>query len=410
MPTRAQSNALIKELESKRGTLQKQINESERLLSTTKKNVSSRLGALSTLSGQIEERRRYLHRLSSDLLVVNRELTTLQRQYNQLQAELTLKKKRYEASVQFLYKHRSIQDKLLFILSANTLAQTYRRLRYVREYADFQRMQGEEIVEKQHEVQRKQTELEQVKSAKATLLKTREAEQQKLEGEEKEQRALVDVLRRQQRSLQQEINKQRREAQQLNNRIDRLVAEEIEKARRRAAEEARKEAKTTKSPDAPKGKMPVAPLETFTLNKADRELSGTFLSNRGRLPVPITGTYLITSHYGQYLVAGLRNVKLDNKGIDIQGRPGAQARAIFNGKVAAVFKLNGLYNILIRHGNYISVYCNLSVATVKQGDTVTTRQSLGTIFSDATDNNRTVLHFQLRKEKEKLNPELWIER
>ena len=146
------------------------------------------------------------------------------------------------------------------------------------------------------------------------------------------------------------------------------------------------------------------------MSKADRELSGSFVSNRGKLPMPVTGSYMITSKYGQYSVEGLRNVKLDNKGIDIQAKPGAQARAIFDGKVAAVFQLNGLFNVLIRHGSYISVYCNLSSASVKAGDTVKTRQSIGKIFSNASDGNRTVLHFQLRKEKEKLNPEPWLEK
>jgi murein DD-endopeptidase MepM/ murein hydrolase activator NlpD len=103
-------------------------------------------------------------------------------------------------------------------------------------------------------------------------------------------------------------------------------------------------------------------------------------------------------------------VKLDNKGIDIQAKPGAQARAVFTGKVAAVFQLNGLFNVLIRHGSYISVYCNLSSASVKAGDTVATKQTIGTIFSNKADDNRTVLHFQLRKEKEKLNPEPWLNR
>jgi murein DD-endopeptidase MepM/ murein hydrolase activator NlpD len=124
--------------------------------------------------------------------------------------------------------------------------------------------------------------------------------------------------------------------------------------------------------------------------------------------MPITTSYIIVSHYGQYNVAGLRNVTLDNKGIDIQGKPGAQARAIFNGKVAAVFQLNGLFNVLVRHGSYISVYCNLAKTNVKQGDDVTTKQVLGTVFSDASDNNRTILHFQLRMEKDKLNPEVWL--
>lgn len=353
---------------------------------------------------------------------IDRELSKLERQLVRLENDLKDKKKKYESSVQYLYKNRSVQDKLLFILSAKTLSQTYRRLRYVREYADYQRLQGEEILKKQEQVNQKKTELQQVKKAKASLLKEREVEKEKLEAQEKEKRTLVANLQKKQRGLQNELNKKRKEANQLNARIDRLIAEEIEKARKHAAEEARKEAAARKKAAAKETKSAAtsssekattkkaAPLETYTMDKADRELSGSFVSNRGKLPMPITGPYIITSRYGQYSVEGLRNVKLDNKGIDIQGKPGAQARAIFNGKVAAVFQLNGLFNILIRHGNYISVYCNLSSASVKTGDTVTTRQVLGQVFSDGADNGRTVLHFQLRKEKEKLNPEPWLNR
>lgn len=416
LPLCAQSNKMIKELESKRGALQKQIAESETLLNTTKKDVGSQLNGLAALTGQIEERKRYILTINNDMETIDRELSKLERQLVRLENDLKDKKKKYESSVQYLYKNRSVQDKLLFILSAKTLSQTYRRLRYVREYADYQRLQGEEILKKQEQVNQKKTELQQVKKAKASLLKEREVEKEKLEAQEKEKRTLVANLQKKQRGLQNELNKKRKEANQLNARIDRLIAEEIEKARKRAAEEARKEAaaKETKSAATSSSEKATtkkaAPLETYTMDKADRELSGSFVSNRGKLPMPITGPYIITSRYGQYSVEGLRNVKLDNKGIDIQGKPGAQARAIFNGKVAAVFQLNGLFNILIRHGNYISVYCNLSSASVKTGDTVTTRQVLGQVFSDGADNGRTVLHFQLRKEKEKLNPEPWLNR
>ena len=413
---------MIKELESKRGTLQKQIAESETLLNTTKKDVGSQLNGLAALTGQIEERKRYILTINNDMETIDRELSKLERQLVRLENDLKDKKKKYEASVQYLYKNRSVQEKLLFILSAKTLSQTYRRMRYVREYADYQRLQGEEILKKQEQVNQKKTELQQVKKAKASLLKEREVEKEKLEAQEKEKKTLVANLQKKQRGLQNELNKKRKEANQLNARIDRLIAEEIEKARKRAAEEARKEAAARKKAAAKETKptatsssektttKKAAPLETYTMDKADRELSGSFISNRGKLPMPITGPYIITSRYGQYSVEGLRNVKLDNKGIDIQGKPGAQARAIFNGKVAAVFQLNGLFNILIRHGNYISVYCNLSSASVKTGDTVTTRQNIGQIFSDGADNGRTVLHFQLRKEKEKLNPEPWLSR
>ena len=346
-PLLAQSNRLIKELESKRGALQKQITESETLLKTTKKTVSSQLNGLAALTGQIEERKRYILTINKDVEAIDRELSSLERQLGQLQRDLKDKKRKYDSSVQYLYKNRSIEEKLMFIFSAQSLAQTYRRLRYVREYATYQRLQGEEILKKQEQVNKKKAELRQVRAAKADLLKERESEKMKLE-------------------------------------------------------------KPATASGASKTKA--APLETYTMSKADRELSGDFANNRGKLPMPISGAYIITSHYGQYAVEGLRNVKLDNKGIDIQGRPGAQARAIFNGKVAAVFKLNGLFNILIRHGAYISVYCNLSSALVKQGDTVTTKQAIGQVFSDGADGGRTVLHFQLRREKEKLNPEPWLNR
>lgn len=422
IPLLAQSNKLIKELENRRGALQKQIAESETLLVNTRKDVGSQLSGLAALTGQIEERKRYILAINNDVEAIERELGVLGRQLVRLQNDLKDKKQKYESSVQYLYKNRSIEEKLMFIFSARTLAQTYRRMRYVREYATYQRLQGEEVLKKQEQVNRKQAELRQVKAAKEGLLKEREAEKARLEVQEKEKKTLVANLRKKQRGLQDEIGKKRREADRLNARIDRLIAEEIEKARKRAEEEARREAAARKKADEKGGKSEksaasstsskpkATPLETYSVSKADRELSGNFANNRGKLPMPLTGAYIIVSHYGQYAVEGLRNVKLDNKGIDIQGRPGAQARAIFDGKVAAVFRLNGLFNILIRHGNYISVYCNLSSASVKQGDNVTTKQTLGEIFSDGADGGRTVLHFQLRKEKEKLNPEPWLNR
>lgn len=419
----AQSNKLIKELESKRGALQRQIAEAESLLKNTKKDVGSQLNVLAVLIGQIEERKRYIVAMNNDVEAVADEISGLERQLRDLQRDLKNKKKRYESSVQYLYKNKSIEEKLMFIFSAKSLAQTYRRLRYVREYATYQRLQGEEILKKQELVNSKKKELLQVKAAKENLLRERESEQAKLEAQEKEKRKMVAELQKKQKGIQNEIYKKRRESNRLNAEIDKLVTEEIERARKRAEEEARREevarrkaAAVKKDKESSAGsavtpeKKKAAPLERFAMSKADRELSGNFVNNRGKLPVPITGSYLITSHYGQYTVEGLRNVKLDNKGIDIQGKPGAQARAIFNGKVAAVFRLNGLFNVLIRHGNYISVYCNLSSASVKSGDAVTTKQIIGQVFSDSSDNGRTVLHFQLRKERDKLNPEPWLNR
>ena len=320
----AQSNKLIKELESKRGALQQQIAETESLLKNTKKDVGSQLNGLAALTGQIEERKRYIIAINNDVEAVGREIAGLERQLRGLQRDLKDKKKKYESSVQYLYKNKSVEEKLMFIFSAKSLGQTYRRLRYVREYATYQRLQGEEILKKQEQVNRKKKELQQVKVAKENLLREREGEKAKLEAQEKEKREIVAGLQKKQKGLQSEISKKRREANQLNAKIDKLIAEEIERARKRAEEEARREAaarrkaaaKESKSSSTGGGTVPAKkkaePLERFTMSKADRELSGNFVSNRGKLPMPITGPYIITSHYGQYAVEGLRNVKLDN--------------------------------------------------------------------------------------------------
>ncbi|MCD8165611.1 MAG: peptidoglycan DD-metalloendopeptidase family protein [Bacteroides sp.] len=410
----SQSNARIKELEEKRSTLQKQIAESEKLLQTTSRDVKSQLGTLETLTGQIEERRRYIRTLTSDMESIGKELILIRRQITTLEKELSDKKKKYETSVQYLHRNKTVEEKLMFILSAQTLAQSYRRLRYVREYATYQRLQGEDILKKQQQVITKKQELEQARHSKEELIQERFTEQAILERQEKEKRTLLTDLQKKQKGLQQEIRQRRSQAEQLNGEIDRLVAEEIEKARQRAREEALWEKKATAEPANPEINTPVPakpePIRNVTLTKADRELSGTFAGNRGRLPAPITGAYIIVSKYGQYTAPGLKNVKLDNKGIDIQGQAGANARAIFDGEVTAVFQLNGLVNVLVRHGNYISVYCNLASTTVKQGDKVKTRQEIGPVFANPADGNRTILHFQLRRETEKLNPELWIER
>ena len=387
----AQSTRKIRELENKRKELHQQIAESETLLQSTKKDVKSQLENLALLTGQIEERRRYIHTIETDVNTLAKEITTLQRQLTALQRDLKEKKKKYEASVQYMYRNKSVQEKLMFIFSAENLSQTYRRMRYVQEYANYQRLQGLEIERKQRQVVSKQ------------------------------------------KGIQNEISKKKRSAQQLNAQIDRLIEIEIEKARKRAEEEARRKAaaeaaarkaaaakaaeenkkssgetaSTSKSGVKTSGKK-VAPVEKFNLNNEDHRLSGNFERNRGILPMPVTGPYVIVSHYGQYAVDGLRNVKLDNKGIDIKGKPGAKARAIFDGEVSAIFQYNGLNNILVRHGNYISVYCNLSSVAVSKGSKVSTKTILGTIHTDSSGNS--VLHFQLRKETAKLNPELWLGR
>ena len=409
------STRKIKELESQRNELQQQIAASETLLQSTKKDVKSQLSNLSLINGQIAERKKYIRAIEQDVNTLNREIASLQRQLNTLQKDLKDKKSKYEASVQYLYRNKSIQEKLMFIFSAENLGQTYRRLRYVKEYGNYQRLQATEIERKQKQVQAKKVELETTRTAKQDLLKQGEAERKKLEKQEKDRQKILNDLKRKQRGIQSEIQQKKRTAQKLNAQIDRLIEAEIEKARKRAEAEASAKKKADKKGDSPApapSKTPKAdkgaPVEKYNLNTEDRKLSSVFERNQGILPMPITGPYVIVGRYGQYAVDGLKNVRLDNKGIDIKGQAGAKARAIFDGEVSAIFKYNGLSNVLIRHGNYISVYCNLSTVTVSKGAKVTTKSEIGTIHQDASGS--AVLHFQLRKETAKLNPEKWLGR
>lgn len=417
----AQTTRKIRQLEKQRNELKQQIAESETLLQSTKKDVKSQLGNLALISGQIEERQKYIQTIESDVNSIQQEINRLEKDLVRLQKELGEKRQKYEQSVKYLYRNKSIQDKLMFIFSAENFGQMYRRLRYVREYADYQRLQGIQVQRKQKQVTEKAISLKNSRKAKEDLLKQGEAEKAKLEAQEQERKQILSGLQKKQRSIQSELAKKRRSADKLNAQIDRLIEEEIEKARKRAEEEARRKAEEarkaagaakgasgTSAAKTETGKTPVEKLEAYKVDSEDRRLSSVFEKNKGILPVPITGPYVVVGHYGQYQVKGLRNVKLDNKGMDIKGKAGANARAIFDGEVSAVFQYNGLTNVLVRHGSYISVYCNLSTVRVKKGSLVRARDVLGEVHTNA--DGETILHFQLRKETVKLNPELWIHR
>lgn len=424
----AQSTKKIRELEKQQAELKKQIAQSESLLKSTKKDVKSQLNNLALLSGQIDERKKYIRTIEADVNSMQGEIDRLQVEMNKLRRELADKKNNYERSVTYMYDNKSIQEKLMFILSADNLSRMYRRMRYVQEYADYQRLQGMEIQRKQKQVEEKRQTLVESREAKRKLMAQGEAEKLKLEGQEKERKGLLASLQKKQRTIQGEIKKKRQSADKLNAQIDKLIAIEIEKARKRAEEEARRKAEEErrmaqnsgkdKSADAKdskkKGgsqkttetKKSTARMEAYKVDSEDQRLSNVFEQNKGRLPIPITGAYVIVGHYGQYQVDGLKNVRLDNKGIDIKGKSGAQARAIFDGEVSAIFQYNGLSNVLVRHGSYISVYCNLQSVSVRKGSKLKTRDTIGQVHTDKEGN--TILHFQLRKEVTKLNPESWL--
>lgn len=431
-PLFAQSSRKIRTLQSQRNALQKQINESETLLKSTRKDVRSQLSTLSVLNGQIDRQKAFLSNVQSEVDVLNHNLDSLTAQLRVLQSELNERKRSYSRSVLYLYRNRSSQNKLMFIFSAENFSQMYRRLRYVREYAGYQRMQGEQLQEKRRQVWAKEAELRQVRTQKKDLLDRGQIEQERMEKKQKEHQTVVNSLQKKQKQLQSTIQTNKKKYSSLNAQIDRLIQQEIAAAEKRRKEEEarrrreleRKRRAITFSPSvkgkggkgsasgqrstSSSGKEKDRPVPEFEMERADRVLSGNFAANKGCLPIPITGPYVVSSRYGQYRVSGLRGVQLDNKGINITGKRGARARAVFNGEVSAIFSFGGFKNVMVRHGSYISIYCNLSSVSVRRGQRVSTRDVLGTVAPDEGGN--CTLHFQLRKETAKLNPESWLTR
>ena len=441
----------VQSLQNQRQKIQQQIKEQEKKLRSNQQDVKKRLQNLMILNTEIEGKRRSIDTIRRNIDTLDVAIDRLCVQLDNLQEELNECKRRYVKSMRYLHRNKSNQSQLMFIFSADNLTQMVRRLRFMREYAAYQHVQGDQVKTQQEAVNNKLQEISVAKRQKTQLLARGEQERRALEGKQTEQQNVVKTLQKEQRSIQTIIAQQKQKDAALNAQIDRLIAEEVarqkarpaadakrraeaEAAKKRAAEQARKRAeearkkaeaeaaaaKTKEAREAARRRAMEHAKEEENARKAeeaarkveqtlltpaeDQRISGSFESNRGRLPIPVTGAYRIVSHFGQYNVEGLHNVTLDNKGINIQGEPGAQARSIFDGEVSAVFSFGGTVVVMVRHGSYISVYCNLSSVNVRRGQKVSTRQALGRIGQD------NILQFQLRKETQKLNPESWLGR
>lgn len=472
------SNASIRGLQKQRSQIQQKIKQQEKALRANQADVKKRLQNLMVINTEIGERQKNINNIQKDITHIESNMDILKAQLETLEKQLAERKARYIKSMSFVTRQHTFQDRLMFILSAHDFSQMYRRMRFVREYAAYQRVQGEAVKAKQAQVDEKHRQLVTVRGHKSNLLAKGEQERKVLEGQQTEQKNVVASLQKQQKTIQQVIAQQRKKDEQLNAEIDRQIAIEVEKARKRAAEEARKKAQAEAArkravelarkkaqaeaearenarriaeakareqrlkeaaeqasakqraraeqaareaeadreaaerkaeADARRNKKEIESVredvqEMSLMTSVDRKLSGSFEANRGRLPMPITGSYRVVSHFGQYNVEGLKGVKLDNKGINILGQPGARARSIYDGEVSAVFGFSGSMVVMVRHGSYISVYCNLSSVSVSRGQKVSTRQALGTVGRD------NILQFQLRHNMSKLNPDSWIGR
>ena len=399
--TYGQTNPKVVEMESQRKKLEQQISQSEQLLSTTQKDVDGQLAALSALTAQIKKQQQLVNRLDADIRATDREIKSIGEQLATLQAELERRREHYANALRLMTTKNTFENRLMFLLTADSFNQMMRRLRYLREYSTFQQKQGEELMAKQEELNIKRAELEHTRKAKQELLAKRIEEKKELDHSKAEQQKLVGNLKKKQKEIRERIARQQKERNRLNEEINRIIEAEI--AAHNAAQQKADEKGT--SDGKPSGKA----MPEYHQNTADKKLTGSYESNKGRLPIPITGPYLMTSHYGVNYVEGLKNVKYNNNGIDIRGQQGCQARAVFDGTVSFIFEhpqVQGSYIVMVRHGQYISAYFNLGSLKVKKGDKVKINDSLGPIRADGSGNY--TIQFQLRKDTQSLNPEQWI--
>ena len=476
--TAVASGPSIKGLQNERQKLQKQIKEQEQRLRKNEKDVKVRLQNLMMLNTEIQDKKRSIENIRLDLSKLNVNIEELNRQMALLEAQLSQHKNDYVRSLRYMHRNRSMQSKLLFVFSAKNFSQMYRRTRFLRHYASYQRAQGEAIMQKQQELTRVKAELLSAKDQKDILLKKDITTHQELETSQTEQQKVVNTLKKEHKAIENLIEQQRKKDAELNAQIDRLIAEEVARAKARAeaeakrkaaaeAEKKRKEELARKKAEAERierenkrriaeakakeerlkaearaaerkerkeaerrareaererlaaerraaeehraheRELAAAKRETAaatTMNSEDRMLSNNFESNRGHLPMPLGGSCHVVNSFGQYNVEGLKNVRLDNKGVNLKGQPGAAVRCIFTGEVSMVFSYAGITGVIVRHGSYFSVYGNLGSVSVRRGQTVNTGQTLGTVGSEG------ILQFQLRKGKTPLNPMQWIRR
>lgn len=428
-----QNSRRIQQLKKEHAALQQRISQSEQQLRSTRKSVTAQLNNLALLNAQITEQQQFVDSVQADITDLSADIARLQQQLAALGRDLAACRQKYRRAVLYANRNRLQQNKWAFILMSKSFRQMYRRMRYAAEYSKYLRVQGEAIKQKEEQLRAKQRQLDAAKAEKGQLLAAARRERSALEGQKQKRQAMVDELNKKQSQLQQTLRQNRRKSANLNARIDKLIQEEIaaaerrrkeaerrrqeELARRRREEAARQRAAGERNRGSARSKSSGSRGNTATPrfeaeSAADRTLSGNFAANRGRLPVPVTGTYAVTGRYGQQRVAGLGDVRLDNKGIDLTARRGAKARAVYGGEVSAIANIGGTYIVIIRHGSYYSVYSNLASVSVRRGQKVTTRQTIGTPAGDGSGN--VLLHFQLRKKSGKsanpFNPLPWLAR
>jgi murein hydrolase activator len=379
-------------LERDKQNIEREIRLINEMLQETKKTAEVSMNQLVMLNTQITQRESLIRAINNEINQINRRIEAQTRTVEELTRELQELRESYAKMVQYAWLTSSNYQRMAFLFSSKNFNQAYMRLRYLQEYARHRQLQAEKIVATQETLQQEIARLEEQKKQQEQLRAEQQQSMQELNREKGEQDQTITQLRRREQELMQRLREQERARQELQRNIERIIAEE----RRRSQEQARAEGRT------------VTP-GTYALTPEEQLLSNNFAGNKGKLPWPVERG-VITGAFGEHPHPVLRNIKIVNNGIDIASVPGAKARAIFDGTVSRVITIPGAYYaVIVRHGEYLTVYSNLAQVSVQNGDKVNIRQEIGTVATDSRE-GKTQMHLEIWRGTVKLNPADWIAR
>jgi septal ring factor EnvC (AmiA/AmiB activator) len=384
------------------------------------------LSRLDALNAEIAVHNRTIGSMTSQIDSINSNITLLNDSVTALEGRLEKMRESYARIVRKIHeRQRGATSSWAFIFSAETVSQGYRRMRYLQEVSAWRTRRSREISAQADSLRQKRTRLAELQSEKTTSLRQLNTAREQLRTTQTQTSQIVEKLKKENTSLRLVLSEKEAQARALDAELDRLIAEE---QRRQEAARQKEEARRQKDKGRGKaGKEDSSPApadtksdgtakqpareaaRTYATADETRTLSGSFESNKGRLLFPVSGRYRVVRGFGRQQHPDLPHVVIDNAGIDIEVSSGATARAVYAGKVSAIFRQPG-YNtiVMVRHGKYLTVYAGLDAISVSNGQELRQGQTIGKIFADPDDNNRAVLHFELRCEKEKLNPQLWV--
>lgn len=375
----------INSLQQQKENAAKEIELTNRLLSQVQQKEKASLNSLQLINNNINQRNTLISNLNAEIKLYEEFIQNNNLVVEMLTDDLKKMKIEYARLIRVTYLSKRAGNNLLFLLSAENFNQAYRRMLYMRRYTSFRNNQAATMKTLQSLLNEKAENLEKLKATRQQLLSDTRSETQKLAQEKSRQNQEIQKLKRQQQDLRKKLQQQRLVEQQLEREIQRIIEEEARK-NREAGEPA------------------------YALTPEQMLVGENFEQNKLRLPWPVERG-VITERFGIHRHPVLEKVQVRNNGINIATEPGSKVRAVFNGEVSRVFGITGGNSaVIIRHGNFLTVYSNLLEVTVKKGEKVSARQNIGTVYTDFDDGNKSILKFQIWRENQKLNPEEWIGR